>query len=91
MRIEISRGYRRDLRRIRDAELLDRIDDAIAKIEAASAVAEIPGVKSVRRPGGALYYRLRVGDYRLIFDPVGDDAVLVRFRHRKIAYRNLPR
>ena len=90
MRIEISRGYRRDIRHVRNAELLGRIDAAIARIEAAESVERIRGAERVRHPR-IPYYRLRIGDYRLIFYPVGDDtAVLARFRHRKIAYRNLP-
>ena len=90
MRIEISRGYRRDIRHVRNAELLGRIDAAIARIEAAESVDQIRGAERVRHPR-VPYYRLRIGDYRLIFYPVGaDTAVIARFRHRKIAYRNLP-
>ena len=89
MQIETSRGYWRDLRHVRNAELLGRIDAAIAKIEAAESVDQIRGAERVRHPR-IPYYRLRIGDYRLIFYPVGDDAVIERFRHRRIAYRNLP-
>ena len=90
MQIEISRGYRRNLRRIRDAELRGRIDDAIAKIEAAESVDQIRGAERVRHPR-IPYYRLRIGDYRLIFYPVGaDTAIIERFGHRNDVYQNLP-
>ena len=89
MLIEISRGYRRDLRHVRNAVLRHRLDVAITAIEAAASVEDLPGAERVRHPR-RLYYRLRVGDYRLIFEPVGAAAVLVRFRHRQEVYDNLP-
>ena len=89
MRIETSPHFERDIRRIRSAELLGRIQDAIATIRAASAVHQIPGVRRVRHPR-VLYYRVRIGDYRLVFEPVGDDAVLERFGLREDVYKNLP-
>ena len=90
MRIEPSSRFQRELRRMRDAELLGRLYDAIEKIEAAASVEEIIGVGRVRHPR-VLYYRVRVGKkHRLVFEPVGDTAVLVRFGHRKNVYKNLP-
>ena len=32
-------------------------------------------------------YRLRIGDYRVIFDLVGRDIVILRVQHRKDVYR----
>jgi mRNA interferase RelE/StbE len=48
-----------------------------------------PGAKLLREPGGR--WRLRVGDYRVLYR-VDDDrvvVVVVRVRHRSIAYRGL--
>ena len=47
------------------------------------------GAKLLREPGGR--WRIRVGDYRVLYR-VDDDrvvVVVVRIRHRSIAYRNL--
>lgn len=32
-------------------------------------------------------YRLRVGDYRVLFEVDGDNVVIYRIKHRKEAYR----
>lgn len=32
-------------------------------------------------------YRLRVGDYRVLFDVEGDKIVVRRVKHRKVSYR----
>ena len=34
-------------------------------------------------------YRFRIGDYRVIFDLVGDEVVVLRVGHRKDIYRKL--
>lgn len=91
MLIEIRRNFRRDLSRTRDAALRGRVDDAIAEIAAASAVHQIPGVARVQDPAG-LYYRVRIGKYRLGFELVGDDtAALDRFLIRGKFYKHFPR
>lgn len=89
MRTDIKRSFRRDLRQIHNAALRGRVDDVIANIEAASAVHQIPSIARVQDPGG-LYYRVRIGKYRLGFELVGDVAILDRFLVRGEFYDNFP-
>ena len=89
MRIETSPNFERDLDGVRNAALRRRARNAVATIQAASAVHQIPGVRRVQHPR-ILYYRVRIGKYRLVFQPVGDTAVLTRFGLRKDVYKNLP-
>lgn len=32
-------------------------------------------------------YRLRVGDYRILFDVIDDEIIIARIRHRKESYK----
>ena len=89
MRIDTNRNFERDLRDVRNAILRRRVNRAIANIQAASAVHQIPGVGRVRSRAG-LYYRVRVGDYRLGFELVGDTAMLDRFLPRGNFYDHFP-
>ena len=89
MRVDTKRDFDRDLRDIRNAVLRRRVDTAIANIRAASAVHEIPGIGRVQSRTG-LFYRVRVGGYRLGFELVGDTAVLDRFLIRRDFYRHFP-
>lgn len=90
MRIETSPRFERDIQEIRNAILRGRAEDAVERIAAAAAVHQISGISRVRDPAG-LYYRVRVGDYRLGFELVGDDtAVLKRFLIRGRFYRHFP-
>lgn len=82
-RIELTPAAQRDLRSL-DRPVLRRID---AKIRALADDPRAPGVEKLAGEGEV--YRVRVGDYRILYQI--DDAVvivlIVRVRHRREAYR----
>lgn len=60
-------------------------------IKALRALAQNPYPPQARKLTGSDYYRLRVGDYRVIYE-VQEDKLLVlviRIGHRKDVYRSL--
>ena len=78
MRLVYSDPALRDLRKLpRDVStrILDRMD-----AYAAGAPAD------VKKLVGRDEYRMRVGDYRIIFEREGDAATILRVVHRKDAY-----
>ena len=89
MKLETRRGYMRDLRRIRDHTLLDRIERKIAELEAADAITEVSSVKRLVSASGNDYH-IRIGDYRLCVTVEGDLAILIAFGHRSSIYRRFP-
>lgn len=82
-RIELTPAAQRDLRSL-DRPLLRRID---AKIRALAEDPRPLGVEKLTGEGNI--YRVRVGDYRILYQI--DDAVVivlvVRVRHRRDVYR----
>ena len=89
MRLEFRSSFSRDLRRIRNADVLERVLSVIEELEAAPAIAEIPSASRIKTDRGR-YYRMRIGDYRLGAALEGDALVLVRFLHRRDIYRFFP-
>ena len=89
MQLETRRSYMRDLRRIRDQSLLDRIERKISELEEANTITEVSNVKRLASPSGN-DYRIRIGDYRLGVTVEGDLAILVRFGHRSDLYQSFP-
>ncbi len=90
MKVEFRRSFEKDLGKIRDGELLDRIKDAIEGIENAKSVLEVNNVKKLKANGD--YYRIRIGDYRIGFtcDEELESIVLVPILHRREMYRYFP-
>ena len=83
-RVEIQRSAERDLDRL-SKMLFDRISARLV------ALAEEPRPPGAEKLAGLEAFRLRVGDYRVVYE-VDDSARLVivtRVRHRREVYRKL--
>lgn len=88
MNVEFRRSLVRDLEKITDSRLKQRVREAILAVEEAHTLAEVANVRKLR--DGELYYRIRVGDYRIGLAWQGETVVFVRFLHRKDLYRYFP-
>ncbi len=63
MKVEFKSSFARDLKGIKDDDLLKRVKIAVEAIEKIDSLTKIPNLKKLK--GGGNFYRLRVGDYRL--------------------------
>ena len=82
-RVRFTKSAEKDLRRIEKS----RVFSVMEKIEALSVNPRLEGTKKL--VGSEAAYRLRVGDYRVIYT-IEDGIKIVqidRVRHRKDAYR----
>ena len=81
-------SFLRDLKRIKDQALHQRIQKAIEEIEAA---ADLGAVKNLAKlEGGKNCYRVRVGDYRIGIMVQGDVVSFARCLHRREIYKVFP-
>lgn len=88
MKVEFRRSFVKDLEKITDHRLRQRVREVILAVEEAKAMAEVSHVRKLR--DGEIYYRIRVGDYRIGVVWDGETVVFVRFLHRKDIYRYFP-
>ncbi len=88
MDVAFEASFARDLRRIRDRALQQRIRRAIDRVKAAKTPHDIPGLAKMENFPG--YYRIRVGEYRIGIEIVGSIAIFVRVLHRRDIYRYFP-
>ena len=83
-RLEWRRSTRKDLRRIAPA-------DVARIIRAVEALANDPFPSgSVKLSGSERSYRIRVGDYRVLYEVQGDHLVIevIKVGHRRDVYRD---
>ena len=88
MRLDTRPSFNRDLRRIRDRDVRQRLTLKIQEIEAASNFTQMTDV--LKMQGYDIHYRIRVGNYRLGIAVEGDVVILLRFGHRRDFYRGFP-
>jgi mRNA interferase RelE/StbE len=82
-RIEWKKFTRKDLRKLPSATV-DKI------IEAVEGLAENPFPHGVEKLSGSEHaYRIRLGDYRIVYEVVAESKLveIQRVRHRKDVYR----
>ena len=82
-RIEWKKSTRKDLRKL-PSVTVDKI------IEAVEGLAENPFPHGVEKLSGSEHaYRIRLGDYRIVYEVVAESKLveIQRVRHRKDVYR----
>jgi mRNA interferase RelE/StbE len=80
-KIEYKSSVDRDLRRL-DRQVASRIIDKVEEVLSAADLRPIP----LSGPFEGLY-KLRVGDYRVIYALVAERVLVVRIAHRREIYR----
>lgn len=88
MNCEIFKSFTKDIRKIRDKRVLQKIKDSIIDIQKAGRILEIPNIKKME--GFQNYFRIRAGDYRIGIEILKGTAYLIRFMHRKDIYKSFP-
>ena len=88
MNVSFKASFAKDLQKIDNANVLKRIQTAIEQVEQAHDVQQISHLKKLKM--GNLYYRIRVGDYRIGLLIVEDIVTFVRCLQRKGFYRYFP-
>jgi mRNA-degrading endonuclease RelE of RelBE toxin-antitoxin system len=76
-RILLSTRAARDLRRLGPGPQLDRIEAGLQRLSAGEPNLDIKPVT-----GSAPWLRLRVGDWRVLYRPAGDQILVARIIHR---------
>ena len=88
MTLEFRTSFTRDLGRVRERSLLQRVKQTIEEMEAAVHVLDIKNLKKLRTEGR--YYRIRLGDYRIGLIIEDNTIIFVRLLHRSEIYRYFP-
>ncbi len=88
MKIRYEASFEKDLRGIRDKNLLKKIKDMIEDIKHADNVSLINNIKKLK--GYERFYRIRIGDYRIGIEITEDYVIFTRILHRKDIYRYFP-
>jgi mRNA interferase RelE/StbE len=82
------KSFVRDLKKIKDSALRERVREAVEEVEAAEKLSEIDSLKKLSGTGN--YYRIRIGDYRIGLVVKKDEVEFVRCLPRRDLYRFFP-
>jgi len=88
MKVIFRHSFSKDLDRLKDKPLKEKIALVIQEIEKATSLSEVRNVKKLK--GYKFYFRVRIGDYRLGIYIEKQNVELVRFLNRKDLYKYFP-
>jgi mRNA interferase RelE/StbE len=88
VKVDFSRTFEKDLEALLDSRLLARLEKAIEEVRRAQELTAVHNLK--RLAGKQGYYRIRVGNFRIGFELVGDTVMFLRCLDRKDIYRFFP-
>ena len=88
MDVLFEASFARDLKRVKDKQLLQRVQSVIEEIKAASELSQVRNL--IKMQGYDTLYRIRLGDYRIGIEVMAEAVIFVRFLHRKDIYRKFP-
>jgi len=88
MKIEILNSFIRDVKKIKDTQIKNKIKEIFNEIENSNSLNEIKNLKKMS--GYNDFYRIRLKDYRIGIYFSGSVIYLVRILHRKEIYKFFP-
>jgi mRNA interferase RelE/StbE len=88
MRTTFRKSFTRDLKKVKDQMVLDRVRQAIEEVDAATDLQELSNLKKMS--GTSSFYRIRIGDYRIGVVVEEDVVEFVRCLPRRDLYRFFP-
>ncbi|OFX33580.1 MAG: hypothetical protein A2X08_17145 [Bacteroidetes bacterium GWA2_32_17] len=88
MIVKTKKSFNKDIDKISDSKLAQRIKETIEFIEKANTINQVHNLKKMK--GDINAYRIRIGNYRLCFFFKNDIVELTIFAHRKDIYKYFP-
>jgi mRNA interferase RelE/StbE len=88
MKIKFESKFSKDLRKIKDQKLLSQIKIVINECKLAQTLDDIKNLKKLK--GYQIFYRIKIGDYRIGIAIINDELIFTRFLHRRENYRFFP-
>ena len=88
MNVKFESRFEKDLKLVKDRNLLTRLKQIILTCKLSESLGEINGLKKMQ--GYDSFYRIRLGDYRIGIEVLENEIVFVRFLHRKDIYKFFP-
>ena len=88
MKTAFKTSFVRDLKKIKNQQILSLVNNSIDAAEKCQSTFDIPNIKQIK--GARNHFRIRIGTYRIGLALVGDKLYFVRCLPRKDIYKLFP-
>lgn len=88
MTLNYEKSFFKDIQKLNDKKVASKLKSFLVSLEEKESFQDIPNIKKMK--GFGIYYRLKIGDYRLGFSYENNTVDIIRFLHRKDIYKLFP-
>ncbi len=89
MIVKFDRSFSKSLDKLNDRQIIAKLKALILALEKAKNIGDISALKAMKGHSG--FYRIRIGDYRVGFELMkNDEILLILIAHRKDIYKRFP-
>ena len=88
MKLLFEESFLKDLKKINDRALRHKVFEIIKHLKTINTISEIRNIKKLHNKKN--YFRIRLGNYRIGLEIIGDTIIFVRILHRKDIYKYFP-
>lgn len=88
MRVCYEKSFLRDIKKLDDRDVLQRVKELLLQLENAASLQAIQNIKKLK--GYDVYFRIKISDYRVGLRYEDGEINIIRFLHRKEIYRLFP-
>lgn len=89
MLLKFDRNFEKDLKKIKEKKLLDKIKQVIHNCEDATSIKDVRNISKII--GFRNYYRIKLGQYRVGIELENPETMrFITILHRKEIYRKFP-
>ena len=81
-------SFWKDIKKIIDHTLMEKIEQTILSIQKADSIKDIPRLKKMK--GYKIHYRIKIGNYRIGIKIENETVTFIAFGHRKDIYKFFP-
>ena len=88
MKLDFTKSFYKDLDNLLLAKVKEDIEEAIINVENSKKLSDIKSCKKLK--GHKIYYRIKIGDFRIGFSFEDQTVIFLRVLPRKEIYRSFP-
>ena len=89
MIVEFDKSFNKSIIRLKDISVAQKLEKLIETLESVDSISKVPNSKKLT--GFQVYYRVRIGDYRVGIEKINDKTIrLITVAHRKDIYKIFP-
>ena len=91
MNTDFTTSFLKAIDKVPEVAVMEAIERVILSVEDATTLRDIANLRKLKKCRNGTSYRIRIGNYRIGVEILGNTVTFAAFGHRKDIYKSFPR